>query len=209
MFDVETLWADFARPIVDRGRLRRLAARTIAERVLHGRARARAGRSSGDPPLDQRHGGDLPAGRAARARQRQHASSPAAAINRFLHVPTERERPRHEARDAARARPAHRHLLSALRRPGRDQRLPFGHLRHRCRRPAPTTTSASSRSSGARRGEYRHRRRHDRSQGRSLQAAASAGRSRSLPARRAPRRAGASACPAPRCTRPARSTRTG
>ena len=58
---VENTVGRLRRPDPDRGGLHQFAARPPHERVLHGRARAGAGRSSGDPAVDQRDGGDLSA----------------------------------------------------------------------------------------------------------------------------------------------------
>ena len=77
--DVEALWADFARPIATADDYLASLRGRRDERVLHGRARAGAGRSSGDPALDQRDGRNLPARhRAARACQRPAPRSAAA-----------------------------------------------------------------------------------------------------------------------------------
>ena len=151
MQDVETLWADFARPIVTADdyfaslRGRGMNVFFMGERVPE--------------PVD--HPVIRPSVNAMAETYRIATERPELAsartdiggcqVNRFLHVPTEPARSRHQARDAARARAPHRHLLPALRRPRRHQHLPFGHLRHRRQDAAPTTTSGSSRSCGARR----------------------------------------------------------
>ena len=57
-------------------------------------------------------------------------------VNRFLHIATSAARPGHAEQDAAPARPAHGHLLPALRRHGRVQRAVLGDLRHRSRSTA-------------------------------------------------------------------------
>ena len=62
----------FRPPDRQRRGLHRLAARPRHERLLHGRARARAGRPSGDFPVDQRHGRDLSAGERAAGARRRH-----------------------------------------------------------------------------------------------------------------------------------------
>ncbi len=209
MQDAQSLWADFARPIVTADdyiaslRGRNLNVFFMGERVPE--------------PVD--HPVIFPSINAMAETYRLASERPelggvksdiaGVLTNRFLHVPTARGRARRQARDAARAGAAHRHLLPALRRARRHRFLPFGDLRYR-RRTRHRLSPALPRLPQARADrQCRHRRRHDRPEGRPLQAAAQPSRPRSVPARGQARRQRHLPSPAPRCTRPARSIRTG
>ena len=151
MQDIESLWADFTRPIVTaddyiaslRGRHMNVffMGERVPEPVDHPvifpsiNAMAETYRLASERP----EFGGVKSDIAERTDQPFPACADRAG------------RSRHQARDAARIGPPYRHLLPALRRLGRHRFLPFGDLRHRRRAAAPTITNASSPSSSARR----------------------------------------------------------
>ena len=209
MPDTDALWADFAQPDRHRRGLHRLAARPADERLLHGRAGAGAGRPSGDLPLDQRHGRDLPA--ASERPELGGVQTPIAGLptNRFLHVPTEPDDlvAKHEMQrelgrrtgtcfqrcvglDAIGA--CHSVTFDIDAEHGTDYHQRFLAFLKRAQTANIVIGGAMTDPKG------------DRSQ-----AAAPAVRPRPVPARRQARRGRHLRFPAPRCTRPARSTRTG
>ena len=95
-------------------------------------------------------------------------------------------RPGDAEQDAAPARPAHRHLLPALRGHGCAQLAALGDLRdgREVRHGVPPTLHRVRRHGAA--GQLRHRRRHDRREGRPQQGAQRAGRPRPVRARHRP-----------------------
>ena len=188
MNSVEALWADFATPIATADdyiaslRGRRMNVFFMGERVPEpvDHPVIRPSINAIAETYRHRH-------RAAGARHR--ALGDRAAGGQPLPARADQSRrSRRQARDAARARSAHRHLLPALRRHRRHQHLPLGHVRHRrqARHRLPRAVSGVPAARAGR--QRRHRRRDDRSEGRPLQGAAPAGRSRSVPARRPARR---------------------
>ena len=182
MDTVETLWADFKKPIANADdyiaslRGRRMNVFFMGERVAEPadhpvirpsiNAMAETYRLASERPELGSVSSDI-------ARQVGQSLSPRAGQS---------GRTRRQARDAARAWPAHRHLLPALRRARCHRHLPFGNVRyrrqerHRIPRALPRIFTP-----GAGR-QCRDRRRHDRSEGRPLEAAAPAERSGSVSA---------------------------
>ena len=174
MDTAETLWADFKRPIANADdymaslRGRRMNVFFMGERVPE--------------PVDHpviRPSINAMAETYRLATERPELGTVRSEIARAGNQPLsaradQSRRSRRQARDAARARPAHRHLLPALRRPRRHRHLPFGDLRHR-RQARHRISRAVSRLPAPRAGRQRRdRRRHDRSEGRPLQGAAPA-----------------------------------
>ncbi len=111
-------------------------------------------------------------------------------VNRFLHIVRLARGSRDAEQDAAAARPAHRHLLPALRRHGCAERAALRHFRDRrqaCHALSPALPGIPDAGPAA---EPRDRRRHDRRERRPRQGAPRAGRSGPLRPRHAARRQG-------------------
>ena len=141
----------------------------------------RAGRSPRDSALDQRGRGDLRAGRGVAGARHGAVVADGPHVNRFLQVTESVDDVVHAEPHAAAARPAHRHLLSALRRHGRASTAMFSVTFEIDRRTAREYHARFIDVRAAHAGrELRDRRRDDRSEGRSQQGAARAGGSRSV-----------------------------
>ena len=210
MHDVETLWAGFKNRIATAEDYYEFAARPRHERVFHGRARAGADRQSGDPAVGQCDGRNL-SHRIRASRPRDDAFRYQRSLDQPISARADQPgRSRRQARDAARTGTPHRHVLPALCRARCHRYVSFGDVRYRRQDDGTNYHERFLEISEARAGcQCGDRRRDDRSQGRSLQGAASADPIRICFCMSSGATTTASMSRAPRCTRPARSIRTG